>query len=154
MWCCFRTCRRWDQVWMKLLLVRNGALVLNLVLEFLHVCIQASSCVSSTCCSQHSITTTTTSHQHHLQYVASPVLHPARPSPVAAPTIPPQSTPGALAIWQPQLGCLHHPPAAPIAQTCALAFYNIHHHYHHPIRMCQCCPAYCYPVVSRNDLCS
>ena len=65
MWCCFGTCRRWDQVWMKLLLVRNGALVLNLVLEFLHVCIQASSCVSSTCCSQHSITTTTTGHQHH-----------------------------------------------------------------------------------------
>ena len=72
-----------EQVWMKLLLTRNGELVLNL---FIHACIQASSCVSSTCCSQHS---NTTGHNHHLQYVASPVPHPARPPPVAAPPTPP-----------------------------------------------------------------
>ena len=135
---------------MKLLLVRNGALVLNLVLEFLHVCIQASSCVSSTCCSQHSITTTTTGHQHHLQYVASPVPHPARPPPVAAPPTPP-------AVQHCHPGCtgshnaahLRYPPAVLMAQTSALALYDIHHHYHHHIRMCLCRTATHQPMVRK-----
>ena len=127
MWSCFRTCRRWDQVWMKMLLVRNGALVLNFVLKFLHVCIQASSCVSSTCCSQHSITTTTTGHHHHLQHVASPVPHPARPPPVAAPPTPPWSsttTPGALTATT-------QPPTP--ASSCAHASNLCPHSLQHPI---------------------
>ena len=147
-----------EQVWMKLLLVRNGALVLNLVLEF---CIYIHSCVSSTHLIQPS-STTTISITTTTSFTSSTAITTTCGSSTCTLATTSRSTthrpcclaPPPRAHWQPQHGCLRGPPAMPTVQACVHTLYYIYRPYNHPHRMCLYSLATSYPMVSRNNLCS